>query len=59
MDKKQFEELLASAKEMDEIVMRTDWKRLAKMKDKDIDTSEAGELDAEFFRNARLRMPDK
>lgn len=38
---------------------KTDWKRLAKMKDKDIDTSDISELDEEFFKNAVVRMPAK
>ena len=36
---------------------KTDWERLAKMKDKEIDTSDIPELDAEFFRRAELRVP--
>lgn len=36
---------------------RTDWERLAKMSDKDIDTSEIAELDEEFFRHAQVRLP--
>jgi len=36
---------------------RTDWKRLAEMSDADIDFSDIPELDAEFFRNAKVRMP--
>lgn len=38
---------------------RTDWKRLAEMEDKDIDTSDIPELDDEFFNNAKIRMPSK
>lgn len=38
---------------------KTDWERLAKMKDKEIDTSDIPELDAEFFRRAELRVPVK
>ena len=38
---------------------RTDWKRLKKMKDKDIDTSDIPELDDEFFDNAKLVVPPK
>jgi uncharacterized protein (DUF4415 family) len=38
---------------------KTDWKRLAKMKDKDIDTSDISELDEEFFKNAVVRIPAK
>ena len=36
---------------------RTEWVRLKKMSDKDIDLTDAPELDAEFFRNATVRMP--
>lgn len=36
---------------------RTDWERLAKMSDKDSDTSEIAELDEEFFRNAQVHLP--
>ncbi|HPC95643.1 MAG TPA: BrnA antitoxin family protein [Sedimentisphaerales bacterium] len=36
---------------------RTDWERLGKMSDKDIDTSEIAELDEEFFRNAQVHLP--
>ncbi len=36
---------------------RTDWARLKKMSDEDIDVSDAPELDAEFFRTAVVRMP--
>ena len=38
---------------------KTDWKRLSKMKDKDIDTSDIPELDDAFFQNAELRLPPK
>ena len=38
---------------------KTDWKRLSKMKDKDIDTSDIPELDDAFFQNAELRVPPK
>lgn len=38
---------------------KTDWKRLAKMKDKDIDTSDIPELDAAFFKQADIRLPEK
>jgi len=38
---------------------KTDWKRLAKLGDKDIDTSDIPELDDEFFRKAELRVPPK
>ena len=38
---------------------KTDWKRLANMGDKDIDTSDIPELDEEFFRTADVRVPPK
>ncbi len=38
---------------------KTDWKRLSKMKDRDIDTSDIPELDDAFFQNAELRLPPK
>ena len=38
---------------------KTDWKRLSRMKDKDIDTSDIPELDDAFFQNAQLRVPPK
>jgi len=38
---------------------KTDWKRLSKMKDGDIDTSDIPELDEEFFQNAKLQVPPK
>jgi uncharacterized protein (DUF4415 family) len=37
---------------------KTDWKRLAEMKDEDIDCSEIPELDEEWFKNARLVIPE-
>lgn len=37
----------------------SDWKRLAEMPDKDIDTSDIPELDDEFFRRAEVRLPQK
>lgn len=36
---------------------RTDWDRLRKMDEKDIDTDDMPELDAAFFRKATVRMP--
>lgn len=36
---------------------RTDWVRLQKMPDKAIDRSDIPELDAAFFRTAKLRLP--
>ncbi|WP_146203459.1 3-oxoacyl-ACP synthase [Leucothrix pacifica] len=38
---------------------KTDWKRLAAMEDKDIDTSDIPELGDVFFQNAALRVPVK
>lgn len=38
---------------------QADWDRLANMKDEDIDFSDIPELDENFFRNARVRMPAK
>ena len=38
---------------------KTDWKRLPKMKDRDIDTSDIPELDDAFFQNAELQVPPK
>ncbi len=40
-------------------VSNTDWKRLAEMDDKDIDTSDIPELDDAFFQNAELKVPSK
>ena len=36
----------------------TDWDRLRRIKDKDIDVSDIPPLDDAFFKNATLRMPD-
>ena len=36
---------------------KTDWNKLAKMKDSEIDTSDLPELDKDFFRKAEIRMP--
>jgi len=36
---------------------RTDWRKLATLPDGRIDTSDIPELDAAFFRGARLRLP--
>jgi uncharacterized protein (DUF4415 family) len=36
---------------------RTDWKRLEAKPDTGIDTSDIPELDKDFFRHAKLRMP--
>ena len=35
----------------------TDWKRLERMKDQEIDVSDIPPLDEAFFKNASLRMP--
>lgn len=40
-------------------VSKTDWKRLAEMADKDIDTSDIPELDEAFFQNAEIKVPPK
>ena len=37
----------------------TDWKKLAKMKDADIDFSDIAELDDSFFEQAELHVPPK
>ncbi len=36
---------------------KTDWHRLSKMKDKEINTSDVSELGFDFFRHAELRLP--
>ena len=36
---------------------RTDWEHLESMSDADIDFSDIPELDADFFRTAKIRMP--
>ncbi len=36
---------------------QTDWEKLAKMTDEEIDTSDIPPLDEKFFANAELRMP--
>ncbi|WP_236237608.1 BrnA antitoxin family protein [Pseudomonas faucium] len=38
---------------------KTDWARLARQEDKDIDTSDIPELGEDFFRQAELRVPAK
>lgn len=38
---------------------KTDWKHLATVKDKDIDTSDIPELDEDFFRQAEIKLPPK
>ena len=38
---------------------RTDWNRLETASDTEIDTSEVGELDKDFFLHAELRMPQR
>ena len=37
----------------------TDWRRVDAVQDSEIDTSEIPPLDAEFFGNAKLRLPEK
>lgn len=36
---------------------RTDWERLERMTDEEIDTSDIPELDEEFFRHAKVCLP--
>ncbi len=36
---------------------KTNWNKLSKMKDSEIDTSDIPKLDAEFFRTAKIIMP--
>jgi uncharacterized protein (DUF4415 family) len=36
---------------------RTDWDKIAQMKDEDIDTSDIPPLGPDFFKNAVLRLP--
>ncbi len=38
---------------------KTDWNRLDKMKDEDIDYSDIPVLDKDFFKNAEVRLPSK
>lgn len=38
---------------------KTDWKRLAAMKDRDIDISDIAELGDDFFERAKQRLPPK
>lgn len=38
---------------------KTDWKKLAKMKDEDIDFSDIPELDEKFIKNVVIRLPKK
>ena len=38
---------------------KTDFKRLSKLKDKDIDTGDIPELGDDFFKNAELHVPAK
>ncbi|PJI46536.1 MULTISPECIES: BrnA antitoxin family protein [Pseudomonas] len=38
---------------------KTDFERLSKLKDKDIDTSDIPELGEDFFKNAELHVPAK
>lgn len=39
-------------------ISRTDWRRLAKMRDKNIDFSDIRPLDKSFFFHAKLRLPE-
>lgn len=38
---------------------RTDWNRLDKLTDEEIDTSDIPELDEEWFKNAKVVLPQK
>jgi len=38
---------------------KTNWQRLQKMKDKDIDTSDIPALDDDFFKRAEISVPPK
>ncbi len=38
---------------------KTDWKRLAEMEDKDIDTSDIPKLSDAFFKKAEVKVPPK
>ena len=40
-------------------VSETDWKKLSKMSDEEIDTSDIPELDDDFFKRAEIRIPTK
>ncbi len=40
-------------------VSKTDWSKLANMKDSEINTSDIAELDDDFFRCAEIRVPPK
>jgi len=63
MNKTQFNELLASVKQMDKMITgtnnesKTDWERLSKMTEKEIDTDVIAELSDDFFRDAQLKIP--
>lgn len=63
MNKTQFNELLASVKQMDKVIIgannesKTDWERLSKMTEKEIDTDVIAELSDDFFRDAQLKIP--
>lgn len=39
--------------------LASDWDRLDKMSDEDIDCSDIPELDDPFFRTAKVRLPDR
>jgi len=36
---------------------RTDWNKLKKMRDQDLDLTDVPELDEDFFAHAQIRMP--
>jgi len=63
MNKTQFNELLASVKQMDKVIIgannesKTDWERLSKMTEKEIDTDVIAELSDDFFRDAQFKIP--
>jgi len=38
---------------------KTNWKKLSKMQDKDIDLTDIPELDDDFFKNTIIRTPEK
>lgn len=38
---------------------KTDWERLARMTDEEVDTTDIPELGEDFFRRAELRVPAK
>ncbi len=40
-------------------ILKTDWNKLSQMKDSEIDYSDIPPLSDKFFKNARLRLPEK